>query len=345
MSAGTGLLIGLALLAGNAFFVGAEFAIISARRSQIEPRAMAGKRAAVLTLRGMEQVSLMLAGSQLGITICSLGLGAVAEPALAHAIEPLFEALGMPEQLLHPVAFVIALAVVVYLHIVIGEMVPKNLALAAPERSALLLAPPLWGFVSLLRPVIKGLNGLANLGLRMLGVDPKDEVASAFTSEQVATLIEESAREGMLDPSETQLASGALGLTQRRAAELVIPAERLRSVRTTDPLRTLLDATRDTGFSRYPVLSPTGAPLGYLHVRDALDGDPEAPVASLPLRPLPAIAADASAASVAEILRNRGAHLAQVCGESGELVGIIALEDVLEELIGEVRDSAHRRRS
>lgn len=344
MSDWAGLLLGIALLLGNAFFVGAEFAIISARRSQIEPRALAGRRRAKLTLRGMEHVSLMLAGAQLGITVCSLGLGAVAEPALAHLIEPWFEAVGLPAQLVHPAAFVIALSVVVYLHIVLGEMLPKNLALAAPERSALLLGPVLWGFVLLLRPVIGALNGMANLGLRILRIDPRDEVAAAFTSEEVAGLIAESAREGMLDPEEEQLATGALGLAQRPAAELVIPAERLRAVRSTDPLQAVLDATRDTGFSRYPVLGAGGAPVGYLHVRDVLSGDPAAPVGSVPLRPLPAIAADATAVSVAEILRNRGAHLAQVLDVDGSPLGIIALEDVLEELIGEVRDPAHRGR-
>jgi CBS domain containing-hemolysin-like protein len=338
------LLVGVLLLLGNAFFVGAEFAIISTRRSQIEPQARAGKRRARITLRGMERVSLMLAGAQLGITVCSLGLGAVAEPALAHLIEPLFEAVGLPQVLVHPAAFVIAMTVVVYLHIVLGEMVPKNIALAAPERSALWLAPPLWWLVFVLRPFIAVLNALANLGLRALRVQPKDEVAAAFTADQVATLIAQSEREGKLDTAESTLAVGALGLVARPASELVIPGELMRTVRHDDPLPRVLDAARDTGFSRFPVLGPDGLPAGYLHVRDVLRHDSAGLVGDIALRPLPTIAADASAASVAEILRHRGAHLAQVAHSDGTLAGIIALEDVLEELIGEVRDAAHRPR-
>lgn len=348
MSDFTGIAIGVALLVGNAFFVGAEFAIISARRSQIEPLAEQGNRRARITLKGMERVSLMLAGAQLGITVCSLGLGAVAEPALAHLIEPWFEALGLPPAAIHAVAFAIALSLVVYLHIVLGEMVPKNIALATPERAALWMAPMLWAFVWVLRPVIAGLNALANVGLRLLRVPQKDEVTAAFTEEEVALLIAESGREGMLGGTETALASGALGLVARPAAELVIPRATLRTVSIDDTVADVLKATVDTGFSRFPVVESDGSPVGYVHVRDLLDAvsDPAAGEQLLRdthLRPLPMVAASASAATVAEILRVRGAHLARVLTPDGADAGILALEDALEELIGEVRDSAHRR--
>src|SRR5690348_12813917 len=139
----SGLLLALLLLLLNAFFVGAEFSVISARRSQIEPLAAAGSRSARTALRAMERISLMLACAQLGVTVCSLGLGAVAEPAIAHLIEAPAHAAGLPEDVVDPIAFGLALALVVYLHVVIGEMVPKNLALAGPDRAVLVLAPPL----------------------------------------------------------------------------------------------------------------------------------------------------------------------------------------------------------
>lgn len=339
----TALGIGVLLLIGNAFFVGAEFAIISARRSQIEPLADAGDRRATITLRSMERVSLMLAGAQLGITVCSLGLGAVAEPALAHMIEPWFEALGLPKAAVHAVAFAIALSLVVYLHIVLGEMVPKNVALATPERSALWLAPILWAIVWLLRPIIGALNWLANVGLRLLRVPPKDEVTAAFTAEEVSRLIAESGREGLLGDTDTALAAGALDLVERPVAELVIPADVLHSVRFGAPLESVAQATIDTGFSRFPVVDDTGAAMGYVHVRDVVPylGTDESLTADH-LRPLPVVAASATAAAVAEILRVRGAHLARVVASDGADVGILALEDALEELIGEVRDAAHR---
>ncbi len=339
-----GIWLGVALLLGNAFFVGAEFAIISARRSQIEPLAQAGSRRARTTLRGMERVSLMLAGAQLGITICSVGLGAIAEPALAQLIEPVVLAVGLPAGSAHAIAFVIALLIVVYLHIVIGEMVPKNLSLSAPERAALWLAPALWWISWVLRPVIAVLNGMANLGLRVLRITPRDEVAAAFTTDEVATLIAESRREGLLDDRETELAAGALGLGAVTAAELVIPADQVEVLRLTDNPADLLALTARTGFSRYPVVDDAGQPGGYLHVRDVL-GIPtgsQMTLADVALRPLPVVAAAASAGSVAEIMRTQGAHLALVVDRDGVEVGVVALEDVLEELIGEVRDAAHR---
>jgi CBS domain containing-hemolysin-like protein len=193
-----GVAVAVVLLLANAFFVGAEFALISARRSSIEPLAEAGSRRARTTLAAMERVSLMMAGAQLGITVCSLGLGAV-EPAVAHLLEPVFEALRVPGALVHPISFAIALAVVVALHVVIGEMVPKNLALAGPDRAALALTPPLAAVVRVLRPVIVVLNALANGVLRLLRVAPKDEVTSSFTRDEVAGLFDQSRAGGLLD--------------------------------------------------------------------------------------------------------------------------------------------------
>ncbi|NCD20548.1 MAG: DUF21 domain-containing protein, partial [Actinobacteria bacterium] len=166
MSSSTALFISVLLLAGNAFFVGAEFAVMSVRRSQVEPLAAAGDRRARTVLYALEHVSEMLATAQLGITVCSTSLGALAEPAIAHLLHDPFEAVGLPTEASHAVAFVIALLVVVYLHVVAGEMIPKNLAISAPERAALAFGPPLVLISRLLKPVIWVLNELANLILR-----------------------------------------------------------------------------------------------------------------------------------------------------------------------------------
>jgi CBS domain containing-hemolysin-like protein len=192
MSTGVALLIAAALLAANAFFVGAEFAIMSVRRSQIEPLASAGSRSAATVLWAMEHVSLMLACAQLGITICSTGLGVVAEPAIAHLVEDPLIAAGLPAEASHVVGFTLALAIVVYLHVVVGEMVPKNLAVAGPERAALWFGPPLVLVSRAVSPVIRLLNWFANGILRAVGVQPKDEVASAFTAEEVVAIVERS---------------------------------------------------------------------------------------------------------------------------------------------------------
>src|SRR6201991_708083 len=176
MSSGTAVVVAVLLLLGNAFFVGAEFALVSARRTQIEPRADAGSRMARTTLRAMENMSLVIGVNQLGITVCSLVLGAVGEPAVAHVLEPAFEAVHVPDSLLHPISFVVGLAIVVYLHVVLGEMIPKNIALAGPDRAALVLGPPIWAIVTVLRPVVVLINAIAALVLRLFGVQLRDEV-------------------------------------------------------------------------------------------------------------------------------------------------------------------------
>ncbi|WP_141013347.1 hemolysin family protein [Nocardioides sambongensis] len=340
--------VGLAvvLLALNAFFVGAEFALISARRSQIEPRAQEGSRLARTTLRAMENVSEMMAGAQLGITICSLGLGAVGEPAVAHLIEPGIEALGLPEGAVHPIAFAIALTIVVSLHVVLGEMVPKNIALAGPERSALILGPILLGLVAVLRPVIVTINAMANGILRLLRVEPKDEVSSSFTREEVAALVEESRGEGMIAEHEYDRLAGALGFTEKTVASVMMPVDSLATVRRGSSAADVEALCAATGFSRFPVVDDTdGAELlGYLHIKDVLEPDEVRrlrPVADRWFRPFANVSPGSALHDALEVLQRRGAHMARVVDPTGTTVGVAALEDVIEELVGEIRDAAH----
>jgi CBS domain containing-hemolysin-like protein len=341
----TAVFIAIGLLLANAFFVGAEFALISARRTMIEPQVAAGSRRAKVTLGAMENVSLMMAGAQLGITICSLGLGAVGEPAVAHMIEPWFGALGIPEALLHPIAFAIALTVVVFLHVVIGEMVPKNIALAGPERSAMALGPPLVFVIRVLKPAIVALNAIANATLHLMKVQPKDEVTSAFTRDEVAGLVAESRREGLLDAEEHDLLSGALSFDERDARSVLLPLDTLVSV---GPTSTPIDVERSaaqTGFSRFPVRLEDGTLRGYLHLKDALETDPgrrDEPVPSKRIRPLATVGGDEKLRGVLSTMQRTGAHLARVVDPMGTVLGVVALEDVLEELVGEIRDATQR---
>jgi CBS domain containing-hemolysin-like protein len=345
MSDTVSLLIGVVLLGLNAFFVGAEFALISARRTEIEPRAEAGSRAAKITLGAMEHVSLMMAGAQLGITICSVGLGYIAEPALAHLVEPLFETIGIPASLLHPVAFAIALSIVVYLHVVLGEMVPKNIALAGPERSALVLGPPLVMIVRILRPAIAGLNCIANGVLRGVGVEPKNEVTSAFTRDEVAGLVAESHREGLLVHGEGQLLLDALQFEDRTARSVLLPLDELVTVPPGVTPATVEALAGRTGFSRFPVRTDDGTLSGYVHLKDLLAQDEDgrdAPIdASVP-RALPNVAVTDRLRLVLQTMQRSRAHLARVRDEMGTVIGVVALEDVLEELVGEVRDETRR---
>ena len=339
-----GVLLAVVLLALNAFFVGSEFALLSARRSQIEPRAQEGSRAARTTLRAMEQVSLVMAGAQLGITICSLGLGAIGEPAVAHLIEPLFHAARLPDNLLHPVSFVVAMSIVVYLHVVLGEMVPKNIALAGPDRAALVLSPPMMAIVTVLRPVIAVMNFLANGILRLLGIEPKDEVSSSFTREQVAALVEESRGEGMIEAGEYDRLSGALGFTEKTVSTVVMPQGTLATVGPGSTVADVETICAATGFSRFPVAGPDGTLLGYLHIKDVLESDEDRRsrvIDSKWIRPFASVTPDDLLHDALESLQAKGAHMARVVRRDGEVLGVVTLEDVLEELVGEIRDAAH----
>jgi CBS domain containing-hemolysin-like protein len=344
MSDGAAILVAVVLLLANAFFVGAEFALVSARRSQIEPRAQEGSRMARTTLRAMENVSLVMAGAQLGITICSLGLGAVGEPAVAHLIEPILHELGISDRLLHPIAFAIALAIVVYLHVVLGEMVPKNIAIAGPEQAALLLGPPMMGIVTVLSPVIRALNAVANGTLRALRVEPKDEVSSAYTREEVAALVEESRGEGLLEQQEYDRLAGALGFTEKTVAAVLMPADALATVRRGSTVKDVESLCAATGYSRFPVVADGGELVGYLHIKDVLETDEsrrERVVDDKWIRPFAPVRPTERLHDALGQLRQRGAHMGLVVETDGTVRGVATLEDVIEELVGEIRDAAH----
>ncbi|SHH46116.1 Hemolysin, contains CBS domains [Jatrophihabitans endophyticus] len=335
------LLVAVLLLIGNAFFVGAEFAAVSVRRAQVEPLADAGNKRAVRVLDALRRLSLLLAGAQLGITLCSLGLGAVAEPAVAVLFEDVFHALHVPAGLTHPIAFAIALALVVLLHMVLGEMVPKNIALASSERAALILVPALDSFVRATRVVIGSLNALANGSLRLLGIQPQDELKSAYTPEELADILAESRSEGYLDAGQHQRLTSALSFGDRTAGDVVVPAAELVTV---DP-DTTADAVQrlaaETGFSRFPIRRGDRL-VGFVHVKDALVGDLVSDVA-MPARfrhAMPAVDVAMPLPDVLTTLRRARSHLGHVV-ENGRSVGVVALEDVVEEVVGEIADTTH----
>ncbi|MFI6447660.1 hemolysin family protein [Kitasatospora sp. NPDC050543] len=336
----------LLLLLGNAFFVGAEFAVISVRRSQIEPLADAGNRRARTVLHALSNVSAMLAAAQLGITACSLGLGALAEPTIAHLVEGPFHAMGVPESLMHPLSYGLALSLVVFLHMVMGEMVPKNLALAGPEKAALWLGPPLDRLARVLAPVIRFLNAFANAVLRLFKVEARDEVESVFTIEQLMYLLVDSKDAGLLDEERQERLEDALELGHRPVTEVLLPPDQLVTVDTKVTAEQIEGLAVRTGFSRFPVVDGDvreNGFVGYLHVKDILDvDDPSAPVPARLWRPIPVLRRNVPLDDSLGAMRRAAAHLAAVVDEDGHTLGLIALEDVVEELVGEVHDPDHR---
>jgi len=344
MSAGT-VLVTVVLLLANAFFVGAEFAAMSARRSQLEPLAEEGSRGARTALEAMSRTGILLATAQLGITVCSVLLGAVSEAALHHALVGPVEALGAPEALADVLALVLALLVVVFLHVVVGEMIPKNISIATPERAAIALVPGLVAVSRVVRPVIAAMDWVSKLLVRALGVEPKDELASAFTAEEVAQIVSESHKEGLVEPEQYGLLGAALEFSDKDARDVGVPVDDLVTVG--------LDATPDEierlvarhGFSRYPVADRDGTLTGYLHLKDVLFADEEErlqPVPAKRIRRMANVRRDDEVESVLGTMQRTGSHLARVVADDGEVLGVVFLEDVIEELVGEVTDASQR---
>lgn len=340
-----GLIWLVVLLIGNAFFVGAEFAVVSARRSQIEPRAASGSRSARTTLWAMEHATAMLATSQLGITVCSLLILTVSEPAIHHLLGYPLGALPLSVEVVGVVAFVVTLVLVSFLHVVFGEMVPKNMAFSVPDRAALLLAPPLVWVARAFRPVIHVLNALANLIVRATGVPPRDEATSVYTMDEVAGIVEQSDREGTLGDASVTLA-GAFEFTDKPAREIEIPLTDIvllpHSVTPGDIRR----AVTDHGFSRYVVADESGEPTGYLHMKDVMElpeKDDDRPVPFRRLRRLVPVHRDSDLDDALARMRRHGAHIGVTIDDSGVAHGVIFLEDAIEVLVGEIHDAVTAR--
>ncbi len=342
----------VALLVANAFFVAAEFAVISARRSQIEPLAEAGKRSAKTALWAMEHATLMLATSQLGITVCSLLILNVSEPAIHHLLEIPLGLTGLPEEAIGTIAFIVALLLVSYLHVVFGEMVPKNLSFSVPERAVLILAPPLVLVGRIFKPVIVALNATANAVLLLFGVAPKNEATSTYTLDEVATIVSQSTREGVLR-DRTGALTAAFEFTTRKVRDVAVPLASLVSLPESATPADVEKAVTRHGFSRYVVVDESGEPIGYVHLKDAIDLDTDAstgagpsgyvdPIPTKRIRQLVSILKDTDLEDALAIMRSSGAHLARSFDSTGETTGVLFLEDIIEELVGEVQDATRR---
>ncbi|QPE05248.1 HlyC/CorC family transporter [Microbacterium schleiferi] len=349
MSDWAGLAWLVVLLVANAFFVGAEFAVISARRSQIEPLAERGSRAAKTSLYAMEHATLMLATSQLGITICSLLILNVSEPAIHHLLAVPLELTGLSYAVVDVIAFVIALVLVSYLHVVFGEMVPKNLAFSVPDRAVLMLAPPLVWVSKVFHPVIVTLNWIANHIVRLFRVEPKNEATSTYTLEEVATIVAQSRMEGVLEDTAGTVAA-VVEFTEKKASDIAVPLADLLTLPQNTTPKQIERAVAKNGFSRYVIVDPAGIPLGYVHLKDILRAAEGEDAATDVIRPIdPArihhmvpVTENTDLEDALALMREQGRHLAQVRDAGGTITGVLFLEDVIEELVGEVQDATRR---
>ncbi|ACU74638.1 protein of unknown function DUF21 [Catenulispora acidiphila DSM 44928] len=349
MNSAWALVVSALLLAANAFFVAAEFALVTSKRHRLEAAAAEGSRAARVAVAGTRELSLMLAGTQLGITLCTLGLGALAEPAVAHLLDPVLSATGLPEGVSYGIAFAASLALVVFLHMVVGEMAPKSWSITHPERSAALVALPFRAFTQLVRWPLVALNGMTNGLLRLLKVEPQSELAEAHSPEDLRMLVRQSAEHGLIPAVQQRLLAQALRLQNTPLSEVMIAWTDAVTVPCDSTASAVEDLSRATGHSRFPVTGADGNPVGLVHVRDAVRAttaglDPD--VSDLRSTAL-TLRADQTGAEAVSVMRRYRSQLALVkSGAGGDegaqdtdaVVGVVALEDLLEELIGEFQD-------
>jgi CBS domain containing-hemolysin-like protein len=335
------LAIAVGLLLANAFFVAAEFALLASRRSRLQQLELEGHRAAGLAVKAIKRLTLMLAGAQLGITMASIGLGAVAEPALAHLFEDWFHAIGLPERLTDVIGFVIALAIVVLLHMVVGEMAPKSWAISGPERAAMVLVRPFTAFVRFLQPVIWSLNKVANGAVRLVGVHPQEERAMVHGAADLARLLHESVVEGTLRAEEAGLLTRAIQLSGLDAESAMTPRTSIVAVPASASVDAVEDAARRSGHRRLLVHADSGLDdvSGVLHLRDVLlldGGQRRSATAGTLVKPVLAVHERQPLEQVLLDMQAQRNRFAVVVDELGVVAGLVTLEDVLDRLVSQL---------
>lgn len=346
MTTALGLVAAALLIAANGWFVAAEFAYVAVRKPKLEEQARGeGRRArrAGRALRVSRRLSFVLSGAQLGITVTSLVLGFLAEPAIAQALEPVFRSLGVGDAAISGISLVTALFLATSIQMVFGELVPKNLAIAKPEPFALALASGVLAYTRVARPVIRLFDGAANRLLRLLGIEPVEELGGGVTVEELDFIVEESARVGVLDERKALLLARALDFRERQAKEVMIPRPHVVSVPATASGRHLRELLR-TPFSRFPVVAEEGdldEIVGVVHAEDLVRFPPDerddVPLGGL-VRTAVYVPETALVTTIIERLRVEGCEMAIVVDEYGGTSGILTREDLAEELVGDIFD-------
>ena len=341
MSLTLALIGSLALVAANGFFVATEFAITRIRLTQIAGLEAQGRSGTKALRRAVENLDAYLAACQLGITISSIGLGIVGKPAFEALFEPLFGPLG---DWAYVVSFVFAFGIVTLLHVVLGELAPKSLAIARNTGTALAVAPAMWLFYVSTKPFVDFFNWLGNLVLKPFGVPPAREVGHAPHSEaELRLLLEQSLREGLIDPDEREFAENVFTFGDRRARHIMVPRPEIDYVTTDQDVRGASKVATDTGHTRIPLCEPDGSldsAVGLVNAKDLLSALTDGRQVELRelSRPLPRVSESMLIDELLRDLRRARQHIALVVDEHGTTIGLVTLEDILEEIVGEIED-------
>jgi CBS domain containing-hemolysin-like protein len=342
--------LALGLIAANGFFVAVEFSLLAARRARLEPWVEEGRFGAATALGQMRDLNVQLAACQLGITVMSLLLGWLIEPPVGHLLEGWLESGPLPPEVGTVIGLVLALTIVALFHMVLGEMVPKSVALTAPERTASLLAPLQAALVFLMRPLVVVLDRLSRWGTRLLRVETTDELTQAHTPGELAAMLEESRAGGELEATEHVLLAGALGFLGRRVGEVMAPRDQLVTVPTTATVAEAEDLVHRSGHSR--VLVVGGGPddvAGFLHAKDLLRLPAGQRGGLLPpglVRVALRVRPDERLSDLLPRMRRARRHVAVVSDRDAagvsRVLGLVTLEDVLESIVGDIRDESDR---
>ncbi|GAA5204101.1 hemolysin family protein [Microbacterium jejuense] len=341
--------VGLLLTVGTGLFVASEFALVNLDRADLEARQAAGETRLSLTISALRITSTHLSSAQLGITLTTLLTGYTMEPAISNLLAPVFDAWGVPAGVSRPLAAIIGVAIATVFSMILGELVPKNFALAVPRQTAKLVMPFQVAFTTVFRPAIVVLNGSANGVLRAMGVEPKEELSGARTAEELSSLVRRSASAGVLEEDTASLLDRSLTFARLTAADVMTPRPSIHALAADDSAEDVIQLARRTGHSRFPVYDESMDDItGIVHLKAAV-GVPrerraDVPAAALATEPLRFPEAVHLDALVAE-LRARGYQMAIVVDEYGGTAGVVTLEDLVEEIVGEVLDEHDRRRA
>ncbi|GAA2010731.1 HlyC/CorC family transporter [Nakamurella flavida] len=336
------LVVGFILIAGTALYVSAEFSLVTVDRATVARQAASGDRGAKSLMTGLRSLSTQLSGAQVGITVTTLALGFVMEPSLAQLLSGPLGALGLDEGVASSVSVIIALVVATVLSMVLGELVPKNIAIAEPLETAKQVITPMRVSTTLFRPLIWVLNGIANGVLRVIGIEPQEELRSARSSVELHSLVRRSAARGTLEAPTAGLLARSIAFSGKTAADVLTPRPRVRFVKASDPAGEIVAAAVETGHSRFPVSGEDSDDVvGLVHLKRAVAIPPDdrdgVSVRQL-MVPVPVVPESIPLDDLLDQLREFGLQMAVVADEYGGTAGILTLEDVVEELVGEITD-------
>ena len=335
------LALALVLVAACGLFVAAEFALVTVDRTAVDQAVAAGDASAGGVQHALRSLSSHLSGAQLGITITNLGIGWIAEPAVSGLIDAPLRSVGVSEGAVGPIAVAVGLTLSSVITMVFGELVPKNIALALPMRTAQATQGPLRAFTAVNAGPIRLLNGTANALVRRFGIEPQEELRSARSSSELASLIQRSADEGTLDADTAELMERSVEFGTRTAGEIMTPRVRQHSLEEGDRAQAVIDLARRTGHSRFPVLDEHDAVVGTVHVKAAvaLPVHERATTRVKHLMARPILVPDSLRLDpLLALLRKESFQMAVVLDEYGDQAGIVTLEDVIEEIVGDIAD-------